>query len=151
MSLLKMTQYALAIALLSSSLPATAYSQSQVPTPSNQLQAQALDTQLPSRFSSIGLNRQQTDRVSQLRRDRRTQVREILNPRQQRQLRDALQRGQSRQEAMASLNLTPNQQSRLDSIRDSYQSDLNNILSPVQLRRLVGMDGDAFNLFDDLF
>lgn len=147
------TRYALAIALLSSSLPALAANPtlSVAPAASNSLQAQLINTQLSPRFSNLNLNRQQTDRLSQVRRDRRTQINDVLNPRQQRQFREARRNGQSRQEALADLNLTPNQQSRLNSIKDSYQTDLNNILDSSQLQRLLGVNGQGFDFLDDLF
>lgn len=96
-------------------------------------------------FERLGLNEEQKTKIKEIRRNSRTQMEGILSPEQKQQLQAAKQerQGQPRQERgqrpgknFASLNLTPEQKTKMREIRESEKNQIQAILTPEQQQQL---------------
>jgi periplasmic protein CpxP/Spy len=94
-------------------------------------------------FERLGLSEEQKTKIKEIRRNSRTQMEAILTPEQKQQLETAKQerQGQPRQargqgergkKDWASLNLTPDQKTKMREIRESEKNQIQAILTPQQ-------------------
>jgi protein CpxP len=104
----------------------------------------------PSRnspFERLGLTDSQKTQIKEIRRNSRAQMEAILTPEQKQQLQAAKQarQGQPRQQrgqgegakkGWASLNLTPEQKTKMREIRESEKNQIQAILTPQQQQQL---------------
>ncbi|MBW4475591.1 MAG: P pilus assembly/Cpx signaling pathway, periplasmic inhibitor/zinc-resistance associated protein [Tolypothrix brevis GSE-NOS-MK-07-07A] len=100
-----------------------------------------------SPFEQLGLTDAQKTQIKEIRRNSRTQMEAILTPEQKQQLEAAKQarQDQPRQErsqgerpkkGFASLNLTPEQKTKMREIKESEKNQIQAILTPEQQQQL---------------
>ncbi len=92
-------------------------------------------------FERLGLSEEQKTKIKEIRRNSRTQMEGILSTEQKQQLQAAKQerqgqpgqqRGQRPGKNFASLNLTPEQKTKMREIRESEKNQIQAILTPEQ-------------------
>lgn len=98
-------------------------------------------------FERLGLSEEQKTKMKEIRQNTRAQMQAVLTPEQQQQLQAAMQarqgqpgqprgQGERPKKGWASLNLTPEQQTRMREIKESEKSQIQAILTPAQQQQL---------------
>ncbi|NWF58076.1 MAG: hypothetical protein HXY43_01835 [Fischerella sp.] len=84
----------------------------------------------------IELTDQQKTQLQQINAKVRSQVEQVLTPKQREQIKTAMQTGQPPQQAFAALNFTPQQKSQLQQIFVSMRQQQEAVLTPQQKQQL---------------
>ncbi len=88
---------------------------------------------------SLGLTDDQKAKIGEIRRNTHEQMKNILTPDQQNQLKTAMQNHQGRRVTWKSLNLTDDQKNQLKQLKQSEKTQIDEVLTPEQQQKLQQM------------
>lgn len=88
------------------------------------------------RFADLNLTQEQKDKIAQIRKDAREQMKGIITQEQRDKYKAAMQSNQNRRAAYAAMNLSEAQKTKLKQIKQSTKSQIEAILTPAQRQQL---------------
>lgn len=110
---------------------------------SNQLVAQAQGQgqrqHKQDRFAALNLSQTQKDKIAQIRKESREQMKGIISQDQRDKYKAAIQAGKNRQEARLAMNITDAQKAQIKSIKEATKAKINEILTTEQRTQLQQM------------
>ncbi len=112
---------------------------------SNQLVAQAQGQgqgqrqHKQDRFAALNLSQTQKDKIAQIRKESREQMKGIISQDQRDKYKAAIQAGKNRQEARVAMNITDAQKAQIKSIKEATKAKINDILTTEQRTQLQQM------------
>lgn len=102
-------------------------------------QGQGQRRQHSDRFAALNLTQTQKDKIAQIRKDAREQMKGIISQAQRDAYKAAIQAGKNRQEARAAMNITADQKAKLKAIKTATKSQIDSILTTEQRQQLQQM------------